>query len=123
MPKSIDEQLAILMQGTEYGSPELRTSMENELRERLAEAERQGRPLKVYLGVDPSTSDLHLGHTVPMQKLRRFQELGHECTFLIGSFTSLIGDPSDKDKTRPAQHYRHWCGCRPRPLARCRSLQ
>ena len=97
MNLSIDEQVAILMQGTEYGSEELRQSMEAELRERLKE----GRPLRVYLGVDPRTTDLHLGHTVPMQKLRQFQELGHDCTFLIGNFTSLIGDPSDKDKTRP----------------------
>ena len=97
MSLSIDEQVAILMQGTEYGSEELRQSMENELRERLQE----GRPLRVYLGVDPRTTDLHLGHTVPMRKLRQFQELGHECTFLIGNFTSLIGDPSDKDQTRP----------------------
>lgn len=101
MPKPIDEQIAILMQGTEYGSPELRDAMELELRDRLAEAETAGRPLKVYLGVDPRTTDLHLGHTVPMQKLRQFQDLGHDCTFLIGSFTSLVGDPSDKDKTRP----------------------
>ena len=97
MSLSIDEQVAILMQGTEYGSEELRQSMENELRERLQE----GRPLRVYLGVDPRTTDLHLGHTVPMRKLRQFQELGHDCTFLIGNFTSLIGDPSDKDQTRP----------------------
>ncbi|MFQ5858213.1 MAG: tyrosine--tRNA ligase [Anaerolineae bacterium] len=101
MPKSIDEQIAILMQGTEYGSQELGDAMEQELRERLQEAQQAGWPLKVYLGVDPRTTDLHLGHTVPMQKLRQFQELGHDCTFLIGSFTSLIGDPSDKDKTRP----------------------
>ncbi len=101
MHKSIDEQIAILMQGTEYGSQELRDAMERELRERLEEAQKAGRSLKVYLGVDPRTTDLHLGHTVPMQKLRQFQELGHDCTFLIGSFTSLIGDPSDKDKTRP----------------------
>lgn len=101
MPKSIDEQIAILMQGTEYGSQELHDSMEQALCERLKEARKAGRPLQVYLGVDPRTTDLHLGHTVPMQKLRQFQQLGHDCTFLIGSFTSLIGDPSDKDKTRP----------------------
>lgn len=97
MALSIDEQLAILMRGVEYGDDQLRQSMETELRERLKE----GRPLRVYLGVDPRTTDLHLGHTVPMRKLRQFQELGHDTTFLIGSFTSLIGDPSDKDKTRP----------------------
>ena len=75
--------------------------MAEELRQRLIEAEKEGRPLRVYCGFDPRTSDLHLGHTVPMRKLRQFQELGHEVTFLIGNYTSLIGDPSDKDKLRP----------------------
>ncbi len=98
---TIDEQVALLMQGTEYGDEELKKMMANELRERLVEAEKQGRPLRVYCGFDPRTSDLHLGHTVPMRKLRQFQELGHEVTFVVGSFTSLIGDPSDKDKLRP----------------------
>ena len=85
------------MQGTEYGDENLAKSMEAELRAKLAE----GRPLKVYCGYDPRTADLHLGHTITMRKLRQFQELGHEVTFLIGSYTSLVGDPSDKDKTRP----------------------
>ncbi len=98
---SIDEQVVYLMQGCDYGDAETRRNMEKELRARLIEAAKTGKPLKVYLGVDPRTTDLHLGHTVPMRKLRQFQELGHECTFLIGSFTSTIGDPSDKDKTRP----------------------
>jgi tyrosyl-tRNA synthetase len=74
--------------------------MTRELRERLIEAGREGRPLRVYCGYDPRTSDLHLGHTITMRKLRQFQELGHDVTFLIGSYTSLVGDPSDKDKTR-----------------------
>ncbi len=98
---SIDEQVALLMQGSEYGDKELQKNMANELRERLLEAEKEGRPLQIYCGFDPRTSDLHLGHTVPMRKLRQFQELGHEVTFVVGSFTSLIGDPSDKDKLRP----------------------
>jgi tyrosyl-tRNA synthetase len=98
---NIDEQVAYLMQGTEYGDEELKAAMANELRQRLADAEREGRPLRVYCGFDPRTSDLHLGHTVPMRKLRQFQELGHEVTFLVGNYTSLIGDPSDKDKLRP----------------------
>lgn len=98
---NIDEQVEYLMQGTLYGDETLQKNMAVELRERLVEAEKQGRPLRVYLGVDPRTSDLHLGHTVPMRKLRQFQELGHEVIFLIGNFTSLIGDPSDKDKLRP----------------------
>jgi tyrosyl-tRNA synthetase len=98
---TIDEQVAYLMQGTEYGDDELKQAMAEELRQRLIEAEREGRPLRVYCGFDPRTSDLHLGHTVPMRKLRQFQELGHEVIFLVGTYTSLIGDPSDKDKLRP----------------------
>ena len=97
----IEEQVALLMQGTEYGDQELKDTMTNELRQRLIEAEKEHRPLRVYCGFDPRTSDLHLGHTVPMRKLRQFQELGHEVTFVVGSFTSLIGDPSDQDKLRP----------------------
>ena len=98
---NIDEQVALLMQGTEYGDEQLKQAMANELRERLIEAAREGRPLKVYCGFDPRTSNLHLGHTVPMRKLRQFQELGHEVTFVVGNYTSLIGDPSDKDELRP----------------------
>jgi tyrosyl-tRNA synthetase len=97
---TIDEKVEILMSGAEYGDPETRTNMAKELRERLTEAEKQGRPLRVYAGYDPRTSDLHLGHTISMRKLRQFQEFGHDVTFLIGTFTSLIGDPSDKDKAR-----------------------
>jgi tyrosyl-tRNA synthetase len=97
----IEEQVALLMQGTEYGDEELKMNMSKELRQRLIDAERDHRPLQVYCGFDPRTSDLHLGHTVPMRKLRQFQELGHMVTFVVGSFTSLIGDPSDKDKLRP----------------------
>lgn len=97
----IEEQVATLMQGTEYGDETLRRAMETELRERLQEAEKSGRKLRVYAGFDPRTTDLHLGHTIPMRKLRQFQDLGHEVVFLIGNFTSLIGDPSDKDQLRP----------------------
>src|SRR5690606_35081924 len=97
---TIDEQVEILMSGAEYGDPQTKEHMRRELRERLIEAEKEGRPLRVYAGFDPRTSDLHLGHTIPMRKLRQFQELGHDVTFLIGTFTSLIGDPSDKDKAR-----------------------
>ncbi|MDX1991543.1 MAG: tyrosine--tRNA ligase [bacterium] len=97
---TLDEQVEILMSGAEYGDPETKENMRKELRERLIEAEKQGRPLRVYCGYDPRTSDLHLGHTITMRKLRQFQELGHDVTFLVGTFTSLIGDPSDKDKAR-----------------------
>jgi tyrosyl-tRNA synthetase len=98
---NIDEQVKYLMQGTEYGDGALAQAMENELRERLITAEKENRSLRVYCGYDPRKADLHLGHTVTMRKLRQFQELGHEVTFLIGTYTSLIGDPSDKDILRP----------------------
>lgn len=98
---NIDQQVATLMQGTAYGDPQLKAAMEKELRERLVEAEKAGRPLRVYCGFDPRTTDLHIGHTIPMRKLRQFQDLGHDVVFLIGTYTSLIGDPSDQDKLRP----------------------
>jgi len=101
MKMTIDEQVALLMQGTEYGDEQLKQAMANELRDRLIEAEKEGRPLQVYCGYDPTSTDLHLGHTITMRKLRQFQELGHEVTFLIGSYTALVGDPSDKNKARP----------------------
>jgi tyrosyl-tRNA synthetase len=98
---SVDEQVAYLMQGTEYGDEALKAAMTAELRTRLIEAQAEGRPLRVYCGYDPRTTDLHLGHTITMRKLRQFQELGHTAIFLIGTYTSLIGDPSDKDVLRP----------------------
>jgi tyrosyl-tRNA synthetase len=98
---NIDAQVEYLMQGTEYGDSTLRQNMADELRARLISCEKEGRPLRVYCGFDPTKADLHLGHTVPMRKLQQFQELGHDVTFLIGNYTSLIGDPSDKDGLRP----------------------
>ena len=98
---NINEQVEYLMQGTEYGDEKLRQNMSNELRNRLLMCEKEGRVLRVYCGFDPRKADLHLGHTVPMRKLRQFQELGHDVTFVIGNYTSLIGDPSDKDVLRP----------------------
>ncbi|MFN8413635.1 MAG: tyrosine--tRNA ligase [Anaerolineales bacterium] len=98
---NIEEQVELLMQGTEYGDEELKKAMTNELRERLLISEKEGRPLRVYCGYDPTSTDLHLGHTISMRKLRQFQDLGHDVTFLIGSYTALVGDPSDKNKARP----------------------
>src|SRR3972149_5046245 len=98
--RSIQAQVELLMQGTEYGDEALQRAMAAELKERLSEALREGRPLRVYCGFDPRTSDLHIGHMVPIRKMRQFQELGHEVTFLIGRFTSLVGDPSHEDKVR-----------------------
>ena len=98
---NIDEQVNYLMRGAEYGDQQVFDAMADELRERLIESEKTGVPLKVYCGFDPTSSDLHLGHTVPLRKLAQFQELGHEVTFVIGNFTALIGDPSERDKSRP----------------------
>jgi tyrosyl-tRNA synthetase len=70
---------------------------EEELREKLA----LGRPLRVKLGVDPTTSDIHLGHTIVLRKLRQFQDLGHQAILIIGDFTGMIGDPSGRSVTRP----------------------
>jgi tyrosyl-tRNA synthetase len=93
----VGEQLRVLMSGIDFGDADLFRTMERELRERLEE----DRPLRVYCGYDPTSVDLTLGHTITMRKLRQFQDFGHEITFLIGNFTGLIGDPSDKSKTRP----------------------
>jgi tyrosyl-tRNA synthetase len=93
----VDEQMAVLMSGVDYGDEGMRRQMEGELRARLAE----DRPLRVYLGIDPTATSLTLGHTVPLRKLRQFQDFGHETVFLIGDYTALIGDPSDKNKLRP----------------------
>jgi tyrosyl-tRNA synthetase len=98
---TIDQQVAILMHGAGFGDAQIKEHMQAELRERLIEFDKTGRPLRVYCGYDPTAPDIHLGHTVTMRKLRQFQELGHQAIFLIGTFTGLVGDPSDKDRARP----------------------
>src|SRR5947208_2686636 len=90
-----DEALAILKQGA------AQIISEAELRQKLA----LGRPLRVKLGVDPTTSDIHLGHTVVLRKLRQFQDLGHQAVLIIGDFTGMIGDPRGRSATRP--HFTH----------------
>ena len=99
----VDEQMRILMRGVDFGDAQTYVNMEKELRERLQESYDSGRPLRIYCGYDPSSPDLHLGHTISMRKLRQFQDLGHDVTFLIGSFTGMIGDPSDKESARRQQ--------------------
>jgi tyrosyl-tRNA synthetase len=86
-----DEALALLKRGA------AQIIDEEELREKLA----LGRPLRVKFGVDPTTSDIHLGHTVVLRKLRQFQDLGHQAILIIGDFTGMIGDPSGRSATRP----------------------
>ena len=90
----VDEQMDLLEKGT---AEIIRTS---ELRERLEKSLQSGVPLRVKAGFDPTAPDLHLGHTVLMRKLKHFQDLGHRVIFLIGDFTSLIGDPSGRSTTR-----------------------
>ena len=90
----VDEQLDLLQKGA---AEIIRVS---DLRERLEESRKSGRPLRVKAGFDPTAPDLHLGHTVLLRKLRHFQQLGHTVIFLVGDFTSLIGDPTGKNVTR-----------------------
>src|SRR5512135_3799520 len=75
---------------------------EDDLRKKLARSIKEKKPLRVKAGFDPTAPDLHLGHTVLIQKMKQFQNLGHEAVFLIGDFTGMIGDPSGKSETRPA---------------------
>jgi tyrosyl-tRNA synthetase len=75
---------------------------ENELRDKLKKAKSEKRPLRIKLGLDPTAPDLHLGHTVVLQKLKQFQDLGHTAIFLIGDFTGMIGDPTGRIEARPA---------------------
>ena len=93
--KSVDDQLAYLRKGA------AEIIREDELRAKLGQSAKTGKPLRVKLGVDPTAPDLHLGHTVVMRKLRHFQDMGHTAIFLIGDFTALVGDPSGQSETRP----------------------
>lgn len=94
--QEVERQLEVMRDGAVnfYGEPELK--------KRLATGLREGRPLRVKFGMDPSAPDIHIGHTVVLAKLERFQRLGHTPIFLVGDFTARIGDPSGKKKTRPA---------------------
>ncbi|WP_343741404.1 tyrosine--tRNA ligase [Herbaspirillum huttiense] len=91
----VQEALAI----TKRGIDEL--LIESEFAQKLARAEQSGQPLRIKLGLDPTAPDLHLGHTVVLNKMRQLQNLGHQVIFLIGDFTSMIGDPSGRNATRP----------------------
>jgi len=92
---SIEQQLEIIQSGTDQIVPL------DELRRKLERSERTGEPLRIKLGVDPTAPDLHLGHAVPLRKLRQFQDCGHLVVLIIGDFTARIGDPSGRNSTRP----------------------
>ena len=90
-----DLQMEVLLRGTDH------VYTAEELHKRLTLAQRQGRPLRVKLGMDPTAPDLHLGHAVVLRKMRQFQDLGHKAVLIIGDATAMIGDPTGKKKTRP----------------------
>jgi tyrosyl-tRNA synthetase len=92
--KQIAEQMSVIRRGA------VEILVETELAEKLAQSLTSGKPLRIKAGFDPTAPDLHLGHTVLIQKLKQFQELGHEVNFLIGDFTGMIGDPTGKNETR-----------------------
>src|SRR5438045_8226697 len=93
--KPVEEQLAYLKKGVAEIIPEA------ELKAKLEASLKTGKPLRVYLGMEPTAPDLHLGHTVVLRKLKHFQDLGHTAIFLIGDFTGMIGDPTGRSATRP----------------------
>src|ERR1700740_1844147 len=93
--KSVEEQLEYLKKGVAEIIPE------DELKQKLTNSVKTGKPLRVYLGVDPTAPDIHLGHTVVLRKLKPFQDLGHTAIFLIGDFSAMIGDPTGRSETRP----------------------
>lgn len=92
---TIDEELAKLTRGAEEIFPE------GALEEKLKRAREEGRPLRVKLGIDPTATDLHLGHVIPILKLKTFQQLGHQVVLIIGDYTATVGDPSGRNKARP----------------------
>jgi tyrosyl-tRNA synthetase len=91
---SAEQDLKLILKGVEEAIPE------KELKDKLEESKKSGRPLRIKLGVDPSSPDIHLGHTVVLRKLKHFQDLGHQVVFIIGDFTGMVGDPSGKSATR-----------------------
>jgi tyrosyl-tRNA synthetase len=95
MAEEIAKQIQLLKRGT------VEIFSEAELSEKLTEAAQTGRQLRIKLGLDPTSADIHLGHTVVLRKMRQFQDLGHKAVLIIGDYTALIGDPSGQDTTRP----------------------
>src|SRR5689334_5418507 len=92
--KPVDEQLALLRRGLDQVEPG------DGLQKKLEKSIKTGKPLRDKYGIDPTGIDVHLGHTVPLRKLRQFQDLGHHAVLIIGNYTALVGDPSGRDQTR-----------------------
>jgi len=93
--RPVEEQLEYLKKGAAEVIPE------EELKQKLENSAKTGKPLRVYLGVDPTAPDIHLGHTVVLRKLKHFQDMGHTAVFLVGDFSAMIGDPTGQSETRP----------------------
>ena len=106
--REVAEQLSILKRGVEAIVPEA------EFIKKLERSVRENRPLRVKYGIDPTGIDVHLGHTVPLRKLRQFQDLGHTAVIIIGNYTALVGDPSGRDETRAKLTEEPGGGQRPR---------
>lgn len=92
--QDIENQIAIMLKGVAQHTPV------SEIRERLREARKENRPLRIKFGLDPSAPDIHIGHSVPLRKIRQLQDLGHTAVIIIGDYTGMIGDPTGKSKTR-----------------------
>ena len=95
MKSEIKKQIDLLKRGT------VEILSESELAEKLTEASKSGRQLRIKLGLDPTSPDIHLGHTVVLRKMRQFQDMGHKAVLIIGDYTAKIGDPSGQNTTRP----------------------
>lgn len=90
----VEEQLKVITRGIEKIVPQ------EELRKKLQHSKDTGVPLRIKYGIDPTGIDVHLGHTVPLRKMRQFQDLGHQAVIIIGNYTALVGDPSGRDEAR-----------------------
>ncbi|MCK4461610.1 MAG: tyrosine--tRNA ligase, partial [candidate division Zixibacteria bacterium] len=97
--RELDKQLKLISRGTVEMLPV------GEFEKRLAESIEQNRPLRVKQGFDPTSPDIHLGHTVGIRKLRQFQDLGHKIVLIVGDYTAMVGDPSGQSATRPQLTY------------------
>ncbi|MDD4156013.1 MAG: tyrosine--tRNA ligase, partial [Candidatus Cloacimonetes bacterium] len=92
---TIEEQLKIIKKGIEEIIPE------NELIKKLQKSQKTGKPLRIKYGIDPTNYEVHIGHLVPIRKMREFQDLGHKGVIIIGDYTAQIGDPTGRDDSRP----------------------
>ena len=95
----MSENIAQMVESLKRGTVEIYT--ESELGERLTQAAKAGRQMRIKLGLDPTSPDIHLGHTVQLRKMRQFQDLGHKAVLIIGDYTARIGDPTGQNTTRP----------------------